>query len=184
MVYVKIFYFDKYIPNAFLPNTYIINWIFISSPIFQIFFFCLGYIIYVNRFYGRFLKLKNKSIYNDLWRSKREEKDFIFFLFLTSFFFIFIFSNLRLYNGWRLIYFLNIFILYFAIFFLDLSFKYFRKNFLAKNLIKLIVFVSIFYNIYAVLSYHPFQSLYFSSFLLLMPNGWIHIIALYGVLIA
>jgi len=165
LVYIKIFYFDKYIPNAFLPNTYIINWIFISSPIFQIFFFCLGYIIYVTRFYGRFLKLKNKSIYNDLWRSKKEEKDFIFFLFLTSFFFIFIFSNLRLYNGWRLIYFLNIFILYFAIFFLDLSFKYFRKNFLAKNLIKLIVFVSIFYNIYAVFSYHPFQSLYFNSFL-------------------
>ena len=36
---------------------------------------------------------------------------------------------------------------------------------MAKNLIKLIVFVSIFYNIYAVFSYHPFQSLYFNSFL-------------------
>ena len=165
LVYVKILYFNKYIPNAFLPSNYIINWIFISSPIFQIIFFSLGYIIYTTRFYGRFLRIENKSIYNDLWRSKREEKDFIFFLFLTSFFFIFIFSNLRLYNGWRLVYFLNIFILYFGIYFLDLSFKYFRKNLFVKNCIKLIIFVSIFYNSYAIFSYHPFQSLYFNSFL-------------------
>ncbi len=165
LIYVKILYFGEYIPNAFLPSTYIINWIFISSPIFQIIFFSLGYIFYTSRFFGRFLRVKNESIYNDLWRSKKEEKDFILFLLLTSFFFIFIFSNVRLYNGWRLLYFLNIFILYFGIYFLQLSFTYFRKNLLVKNCFKLMIFLSIFYNSYALFSYHPFQSLYFSSFL-------------------
>ena len=165
LLQIKILYFNQYIPNTFLPSTYIINWIVISSPIFQIIFFLLGYTFYAIRFLKRFLNIKNKLIYNDLWRSQKEEKDFIFFLLLTSFFFIFIFSNATFYNGWRLVYFFNIFLLYFGIYFLNISLKYFRKNLLAKNSIKLIIFLSIFYNSYCLISYHPFQSIYFSSLL-------------------
>ena len=40
---------------------------------------------------------------------KREEVDFIFYFFLISFYFFFMILNAPLYNGWRLVYFLNIF---------------------------------------------------------------------------
>ena len=69
LLQIKILYFNQYIPNTFLPSTYIINWIVISSPIFQIIFFLLGYTFYAIRFLKRFLNIKNKLIYNDLWRS-------------------------------------------------------------------------------------------------------------------
>jgi hypothetical protein len=165
LIKLKILYFNQYIPNKFLPSAYIVNWIIISSPILQIIFFLLGYIFYAIRFLKRFLNIENKLIYNDLWRSRGEEKDFIFFLLLTSFFFIFIFFNATLYNGWRLVYFFNIFILYFGIYFLNIILKYFRKNSLAKNFIRLIIFLAISYNSYSLISYHPFQSIYFNSFL-------------------
>ena len=165
LIKLKILYFNQYIPNEFLPNTYIMNWIIISSPIFQMIFFLFGFMFYSIRFFKRFVNIKDKLIYNDLWRSKKEEKDFIFFLLLTSFFFIFIFFNATLYNGWRLVYFLNIFIIYFGIYFLCISLKYFRNNLLAKNCIGFVIFLAVSYNIYSLISYHPFQSVYFNSLL-------------------
>ena len=39
LVNVKVFYNNHYIQNSLLPDTYIIKWIFISTPILQLFFF-------------------------------------------------------------------------------------------------------------------------------------------------
>ena len=165
LIKVKILYFNDYIPNTFLPSTYIINWIIISSPIFQVICFILGYILYSTRFLKKFLSIKRTSIYNDLWRGKEEQKDFILFFILTSFFFIFLISNATLYNGWRLVYFFNIFVIYFGINFLSLIFKFCRNKEILKNFIKALMILAISYNSYALVVYHPFQSLYFNSLL-------------------
>jgi len=165
LIKIKIFYFNQYISNTFLPSSYIINWIIISSPPFQVVFFILGYILYSIRFFGRFINIRSSVIHNDLWRGKNEEIDFILFFLLFCFFFIFIFSNATLYNGWRLVYFFNIFIIYFGINFLTLSFKLYSKKKVLKNLIKLSILLAVFYNSYSLISHHPFQSLYFNSLL-------------------
>ena len=160
--YAKIFYNNSYITNEALPETYIINWIIISSPFLQTIFFIFGYLYCFIRFTRRFIKIKEHSIYNDLWRSKKEEIDIIFLLFLTIFYFFFILFNAPLYNGWRLVYFLNIFLIYFAICFLWLIENIWHKKKINRLLIPLVI-VSIGYNLYAVAKMHPFQSMYFSS---------------------
>ena len=165
IVNIKILYSGKHIPNIALPNTYIINWITISSPFLQTVFFLIGYIYYSRRFLNRFLKIDNNLIYNDLWRGKNEQIDFIFFFIFTVFFIIFLFTNAPLYNGWRLVYFFNIFIIYFGINFLDILLKISRKNKFKKFTLLIIIYSAMMYNIFSLYMHHPYQSIYFNSFL-------------------
>ena len=164
LINVKIFYGNSYISNRTLPDTYIINWIVISSPVLITLLFFIGYFICFYRAGKRFIKIKKESIYNDLWRSKGEEIDFIFLVILSSFYIFFIFFNSPLYNGWRLIYFFNIFIIYFVIYFLFNFENIFKKKKLDK-----IFFFFIFFlvgnNVYSIIKTHPFQSFYFNSLL-------------------
>lgn len=162
LVEIKIFYDNQYIHNRTLPDTYIINWIILTSPMFQTFFFIFGFIYCFIRFLRRFVNIKENSPYNDLWRGKKEEIDFIFFLILIFYYFFFIFLNAPLYNGWRLTYFFNIFLIYFSIYSLFNLQNIFRKKKLSNFLI---IFLLMTYNIFAIFKTHPFQSLYFNSFL-------------------
>ena len=162
LVNVKIFYNDSYLSNRLLPDYYILNWIRITSPFLQTAFFILGYLYCLVRFIKRFISIKEKSLQNDLWRGEKEQMDFIFLIFLTLFYFLFIFLNAPLYNGWRLVYFFNIFIVYFAINFLFNFKNFFRK----KNSNYLIILIGIFlisYNVYSIIKIHPYQSLYFDN---------------------
>ena len=162
LVNVKIFYNDTYISNRVLPDYYILNWIIISSPFLQTTFFILGYIYCLVRFIKRFMSIKEKSFQNDLWRGEKEQIDFLFLIFLTLFYFLFIFLNAPLYNGWRLVYFFNIFMVYFAISFL-FNFKNFLRKKNSNNLIILIGIFLISYNVYSIIKIHPYQSLYFDN---------------------
>ena len=165
LVNVKIFYNGSYISNRVLPDYYILNWIRITSPFLLTTFFILGYLYCLVRFIKRFISIKKKSFQNDLWRGEKEQIDFIFFIFLTLFYFFFIFLNAPLYNGWRLVYFFNIFIIYFAVNFLFNFNNIFRKK-NSKNLIVLIGIFLIGYNIYSIIKIHPYQSLYFDNLIL------------------
>ena len=89
LVNIKILYDEKYLSNRYLPDTYLFKWIFISTPVFQNFLFFLGFILCALRIYGRLIKIETSSIYNDLWRSRNEETDFILFMFITVFFYYF-----------------------------------------------------------------------------------------------
>ena len=61
LIKFKILYFDQYIPNEFLPSTYIINWIIISSPIFQIIFFFFRIHILFNKIFKKILKHQKQT---------------------------------------------------------------------------------------------------------------------------
>ena len=160
LINIKILYDSEFISNRLLPDSYILNWILITSPTLQIIFFLIGYLYCLLRFLRRFVKIKDEPFHNDLWRGSKEQLDFVFLLFFTLYYFFFILLNAPLYNGWRLVYFLNIFLIYFTINFL-FNFKiiYKVKNFA----IKFIAFFLITHNIYTLIKMHPFQSLYFSS---------------------
>ena len=162
LVNVKILYDGSYVSNRTLPDYYLLEWIAISSPSLQITLFLFGFFYCLVRFIKRFISIKEKSIYNDLWRGNKEELDFICLLFLISFYFFFIFFNAPLYNGWRLVYFLNIFLIYFSVNILSIIEILFLRRFL-KKVFYLIIFFLVSYNFYAIIKTHPFQSIYFNS---------------------
>ena len=115
----------------------------------------------------RFLNIEERVEFHDLWRGNKEKVDFIIFLIFISYLTFFIVFNAPFYNGWRLVYFLNFFIIYFAIYLLNNLLIHYKRG-------KKIILISIFYsiiivlitnNIHGLISYHPFQSLYFNNFL-------------------
>ena len=165
LIDVKILYNQNYISNRTLPNGYLLNWLIISSPILQNLLFLMGYFFYSIRLLNRYFKINENSVYNDLWRGHREETDFIFFIFLSSFYLLFLIFNAPLYNGWRLVYFMNFFMIYFSINILNLILIRFQKKSNLFTLLKIFLIILVTYNYYAIIKYHPYQSLYFNNFL-------------------
>ena len=150
-----------YISNRTLPDIYLLKWIGISSPPLQLYCFYWFFYCFI-RFIKRFISIKKNNIYNDLWRGINEELDVICFLMLVLFYFVFIFFNAPLYNGWRLVYFFNFFLIYFSINCLYLiKISIIKKRFI--NIFFLLVIFLISNNIYAIIKTHPFQSIYFNS---------------------
>ena len=164
LIDVKILYNQNYISNRTLPNGYLFNWLIISSPIFQSLLFFIGYFFYLIRLLNRYFKINEISVYNDLWRGHREETDFIFFIFLSSFYLLFLVFNAPLYNGWRLVYFMNFFMIYFSINILNIMVIRFQKKRILYALLNIFLVILVSYNYYAIIKYHPYQSLYFNNF--------------------
>ncbi len=160
---IKILFNDEFIGNRIVPDSYLLTWIFISTPLITFTFFSLGYIFYSKRIINRFINIKEKQIFNDLWRGQNEQKDFIIFFILTSFTLSLLVLNSPLYNGWRLVYFLNIFIIYFAIYQIGNLINFYGKKYLRKKIIIFFVIASVFHNIICLITYHPHQSYYFSE---------------------
>ena len=131
----------------------------------QTVFFFLGYIFYTRRFIFRFINIKENSFHADLWRSKNERQDFTIFFTFSSFFFIFLFLNAPFYNGWRLVYFYNIFIIYFGLYILNYCFLILRNNKIFKSCLILICCLQVIYNLNIIYKSHPYQSIYFKDLL-------------------
>ena len=118
---------------------------------------------YIKVFFNRLSNIE-KSNDNNLWNDQNEKKDFFIFFNLTVILIYLIMSKAVLYNGWRQVYFLNVFIIYFTSYGIislvkNISFvKKFSKYFYTLIVFSLIL---IFYSIY---KYHPYQSLYFNNF--------------------
>ena len=165
IITIRVLFNNNYITNQNVPPTYLITWILITTPILIIIFFISGYVLYAKRFINRFFKIKEVSIYNDLWRGNKEQIDFTIFFLITFYYFAFAVLDAPFHNGWRLIYFFNIFIIYFAIYQINNLFIFFRKKNLKKNLLSIIVFLLILYNINFLIKYHPYQSYYFNELL-------------------
>ena len=160
---IKVLFNNEFVPNRNVPDSYLPIWIFISTPILSFLFFLFGYFFYLRRFLGRFINLKEEQIFDDLWRSSKEKIDFVNFFIFTTFFLSLIIFNSPFYNGWRLVYFLNIFIIYFAIYQIHNCFLYFRKKYLLKKILILIVFFAVGHNLKVLYSFHPYQSYYFTE---------------------
>ena len=165
LIDVRILYFNEYIQNTLLPSSYLINWLFISSPIFQNLLFILGFVSCSLRIVRRFISIENKMDFHDLWRGEKEKVDFIFFFIFISFLLFFLVLNAPFYNGWRLVYFFNFFVIFFAVNFLFYLQLIFKKRKLYKVFSISVFLILISYNSFNLISYHPFQSIYFNNFL-------------------
>jgi len=152
----------KYVHTNFLPYDYIFTWIFITTPILYTILFIIGYFIILQRFFLRFINIKEKNYYSDLWRGVNEKKDLFIFFNLTSFILGLITFNIILYTGWRQIYFLNIFIVYIATYgFYYLGIKI--KSKFNKRIQYSIVGIFLIFIFHKMIIYHPYQNLYFNS---------------------
>jgi len=152
-----------YVYTNFLPYNYIFTWIFITTPVLYIILFITGYVQIFIRFLLKFLNIKEKNYYYDLWRSIDEKKDLFILFNITGIISFLILSNAVLYNGWRHIYFINIFIIYIATY----AFYRIDLNFKLKFKIKFHYYISILFLItitYKMIIYHPFQKIYFNNY--------------------
>ena len=160
---LKVFFNGEFINTNFLPSNYIFTWILITTPILYIILFVFGYIQIFKRFFYKFINIKTNAPYYDLWRGTNEKKDLFILFNITAIILYWITFYVLLYNGWRQIYFVNIFLVYISTFaFYKISINLKSKN--KKQIQFILVVFYLIFVIYKMTIYHPYQNLYFNSF--------------------
>ena len=159
---IKQFFDGEYINANYVPYNFIFTWILISTPILYTILFFIGYFKIFKRFFIKFLNIKNNVPYYDLWRGTNEKKD-LFILFSISSIILYLISfNVLIYTGWRQIYFINIFLIYiatYAFYQFDIGLKSKLKNYFNFGF----VILSLFFIVYKMIIFHPYQNVYFNE---------------------
>jgi len=156
---IKFLFGGDYISSKALPFFYIPTWIIISSPIFTILFFLIGYSFCFRKVFIGILNIDKKK---DIWDNNKEEKDFYILMNFTLII-AYLISNTVLYNGWRQIYFLHFFIVYFSFYGIICSFEHIKILRKFKNFVVFVYLLLISSSIFQIYNMHPFQSFYFNS---------------------
>ena len=153
-------YIGKYISSTNLPWHYIFVWIGITTPIFYLFLFIIGFANYSLRLKSRLFKITNNESLNDLWRGEKELQDLVFYTSLILPIFAVILLNSRLYDGWRHMFFIYPCLLMISLKGLYLlKLKYFKKN---QNIFVLIVGIFLAHISFVMIKNHPHQNVYFN----------------------
>ncbi len=159
----KVFFGGSYYESDRLPYYYLPFWMLISTPVLHLLLFFHGFFIVTKRFFSRLINFNENNLYPDFWRGKNEMKDFfILFNFLAVFFGL-IFFNIKLYNSWRIGYFLYFFIIYFCIYDLNFLFNKKKINRTKRIYLNLILIFFIIFTSFRIILYHPYQSFYFNA---------------------
>lgn len=153
----------EYIYSTSVPDSFIFIWIGISTPILNLFLFIFGFFYIGKRLLRRFLSIDPKKSFNcDFWRSVNEMKDTYLFFNMLVIISLIISLSAPLANAWRHLYFLNFFIIYMSVYFVMILSVVFKKH--IKKLI-IILFFLLIPNIYKLILFHPYQSLYLNEIL-------------------
>ena len=161
----KIYFDGTFYNSTNLPYSYVPKSIFMSTPVYILSLFVIGYIYKFKRVIFRLINISPINVINnDLWKSIHEKLDLFYFLsFLIIIIYYFSFTP-NLTGGWRIFLFCNFFICYFAAYTLNL-FKVFIKNRNYIFIIKILIVIMSFELIYKLYVYHPYQSLYVNNFI-------------------
>ena len=157
---IQMLFNGKYIFSNYLPMSYLPTWILITTPVIFVLLFLIGYVFLFKRIFSRLIRIDVTTNFNDLWRSKKEEMDFIIFLNFSLVFFYIIFLSPVLYTGWRHLYFLHTFMTYaccIALYIINIKFK--------NKIIIIVISFIVLNNFYEIKKFHPYQSLYFNQLL-------------------
>ena len=152
-----IFYNPKLVPYSYLST-----WIVISTPILNLLMFFCGFLILSKFYLNKLLNVDVRKKTYDFWENINEKKDFYILILFVVLFFAGSFFQVKHYNSWRMFYFLNFFIIYFSIFFINFSKSKVNKK--KQKYLSLILIAFIFLNIIKLFQYHPYQSIYFNQF--------------------
>lgn len=160
-----VFFGGEFYQSKYLPISYIPLWIFLTTPIYLIILFTLGFFFKIRRLFNRFIKIDNllKKITYDLWSSTNESFDFIILINFLSVILLYFSVDLALLSGWRHFYFLNFYLLYFACVYVYLLLVKFQKNKIKKKIFSILLFTFLLIQISDIYKYHPFQSSYFNN---------------------
>lgn len=153
----------KYIYSTSVPDSFIFIWIGISTPILNLFLFLCGFFFIGKRLLQRFISINKKKSFNcDFWRSINEMKDNYLFFNMLVIISLIISLSAPLANAWRHLYFLNFFIIYISAYFIMILSIILKKH--IKKLI-IVLFFLLIPNIYKLIIFHPYQSLYLNEIL-------------------
>ena len=162
VIELKFLFNGYYVSSASLPFIYLPTWILITTPIMILLLFFVGYFLCFKKFLNNLVKIDEKKD-NNIWSNIIEKRDFFIFFNFSAILIYLIISNPVLYNGWRQVYFLNIFIVYLAtngLYQLAYNVKFFKQFKKYIYLASTLFLISLFYEIYKL---HPFQSFYFNK---------------------
>ena len=138
----------KYYPEQELPWFYLPLWMLISTPLVLLFLFAAGGVIFLK--HGVLGKENAYSIID---------------ISLGTFFLLFIIGipiiRPTLYSGWRHFYFLNLSLVWFAVYFLDFILR--SKNRWLKYTVFFIESVSLVITLFAMVKAHPYEGIYYNS---------------------
>ena len=155
-------YFGEYILASHLPWHYTFVWIGITTPIFYLFLFLIGFFLISLRIKRRIFNIKDKSEDNDIWSGDNELQDLINYLIFAVPIFLVISLNSTLYDGWRHLYFIYPSFLYISLkglYLINISF--FKKS----SWIVLSLTIPFLLHIgYQMVKDHPHQNVYFNFF--------------------
>jgi hypothetical protein len=161
---LRILFFGDYYHIKYLPRLYLPTWISITLPLYILILSITGHLFMFRRLLRRIVNIRpTEQTYSDLWRSLEEKKDLFIFLSLTSFLIFAIFSNTAMLSGWRHFYFLHIFIIYIAIYMLNLIFLYLKRKKINNLFFSFVNLLFLIFIIKELFIFHPYQSLYFNS---------------------
>ena len=155
----EILYLGNYLSPENLPWHYFFIWFLSTTPIIFVFIILFGIFIFLKQYFNFFLKITfDKNL--KLW--KTSDQMTLLFIFLCFFIpiFLVITLNSTLYNGWRHLYFVYPFLIYLAIYGLNVISDISNNNF--KNFFITLVVIQIISNIYFIFKTHPVQNIYFN----------------------
>ena len=154
------FYLGEHINSRNVPWHYPIIWIFVSTPLFYLSLFVIGFIFIVRRLIKRILKIEENDSYNDIWRGNKEAQDLVFFSAFVVPLFSVIILNSTLYDGWRHLYFIYPSFLMISLLGLHIiKIFLFKKN---KNILIILSFLLFLPTVFWMLKNHPYQYVYFN----------------------
>lgn len=153
----EVFFNGKYYTAKYMPWYYAPTMILITTPIFQISLFVIGFLIISKTLFINLLDLDNSK--ENVW--KNEIEFFLLYSLIIIFLplFLIIEFNSTIYNGWRQIYFVYPSIIFVCIFGLDYIFKY---KYLKKYILILIT-LSLSLNFFNSFKNHPYQYNFYNS---------------------
>jgi len=154
----EVFFNGKYYTAKYMPWYYAPTMILITTPIFQISLFVIGFLIISKTLFINLLDLNNSK--ENVW--KNEIEFFLLYSLIIIFLplFLIIEFNSTIYNGWRQIYFVYPSIIFVCIFGLDYIFKY---KYLKKYILILIT-LSLSLNFFNSFKNHPYQYNFYNFF--------------------
>ena len=154
------FYLGNYYESSNVPWHYIIVWIGITTPIFYLVLFAVGFSSYTLRFKKRLFKITNNNSENGLWVGEKELEDLIYYILFIAPIFIVIFLNSTLYNGWRHLYFIYPCFLLISLRGLHLiDMNYFKRR---NWVLKIMISIFLAHIAFVMIKDHPYQNIYFN----------------------
>ena len=154
---LTLFLGDYYISTD-APSYYRIIWFFITTPIIVCLLFLIGISFLFNKTISQFSDFVEKKI--RIYTNKNNFLDTYLFLTLISIVLLTMIYNSSQFNGWRHLYFLFIPVIYISAYAYLILMSNKRK--FIKILINCLVLLSLVYNTFWIIKFHPFQNNYFN----------------------